>query len=68
MDATFSMAQGSVPSVVLAMLGCMVAMLECICMLASMRCSIIGNNKVSECLYVSASAMRLCVYYEQCCM
>ena len=46
---------------VLAMLGCMVAMLECVCMLSSMRCSIIGNNKVSECLYVRASATRLCV-------
>ena len=33
-DATLSMAQESVPSVVLAMLGCMVAMLECICMSA----------------------------------
>ena len=31
-DATLSLAQESVPSVVLAMLGCMVAMLECICM------------------------------------
>ena len=57
MDATLSMAQGGVPSVVLAMPGCMIAMLECICMLVNMRCSIIGNNKVSECLYVSASAI-----------
>ena len=32
MDATLSMAQESVPFVVLVMLGCMVAMLECICM------------------------------------
>ena len=34
MDATLSMAQESVPLnfVVLAMLGCMIAMLECICM------------------------------------
>ena len=31
-DDTLSMAQESVLSVVLAMLGCMVAMLECICM------------------------------------
>ena len=31
-DATLSMAQESAPSMVLAMLGCMVAMLECICM------------------------------------
>ena len=30
--ATLSMAQESVPSVVLAMLGCIVAMLGCICM------------------------------------
>ena len=32
MDATLSMAQESVPSVVLAMLGCMITILECICM------------------------------------
>ena len=32
MDATLSMAQESVSSVVLEMLGCIVAMLECICM------------------------------------
>ena len=38
MDATLSMAQEYVPSVVLAMLGCMVAMLECICMLAYYAC------------------------------
>ena len=54
MGATLSMAQESVPSVVLAMLGCMVAMLECICMPACQRA--IDRNKVSECLYVSASA------------
>ena len=57
MDATLSMAQESVPSVVLAIQGCMVAMLECICMLTYLvRCSIMDNSKVSECLYVSASA------------
>ena len=38
MDATLSMAQESVPSVVLAMLGCMIAMLECICMLVYYAC------------------------------
>ena len=44
MDATLSMAQESVPSVVLAMLGCMVAMLECICMSACWR-AMIDRNK-----------------------
>ena len=37
MDATLSTEQESVPSVVLAMLGCMVAMLECIFMPACKR-------------------------------
>ena len=38
MDSTLSMAQESVPSVVLAMLSCMIAMLECVCMLAYHAC------------------------------
>ena len=38
MDATLSMAQESVPSVVLAMIGCMVAMLECILHASMLAC------------------------------
>ena len=38
MGVTFSMAQESVPSVVIAVLGCMVAMLECIFHASMLAC------------------------------
>ena len=55
MDATLSMAQESVPYVVLAMLGCIVAMLECICMLVYYACDVTSwTRSVSVCMYLLA--------------
>ena len=53
MDATLSMAQESVPSVVLVILGCMIAMLECISMLVYYACDVTSwIRSVSVCMYL----------------